>query len=59
MIFLNNKDLLNKKDLIGSPNKTLNKENLFDFVKNRVKISLCEWKICFKTIIWSNVFLTD
>ena len=42
MIFLNNKDLLNKKDLIGSPNKTLNKENLFDFVKNRVKISLCE-----------------
>ena len=35
MIFLNN------KDLIGSPNKTSNKENLFDFIKNRVKISLC------------------
>jgi len=30
-----------KKDLIGSPNKTSNKENLFDFIKNRVKISLC------------------
>ena len=35
MIFFNN------KDLIGSPNKTSNKENLFDFIKNRVKISLC------------------
>ena len=35
MIFLNN------KDLIGSPNKTSNKENLFDFIKNRVNISLC------------------
>ena len=35
MIFLNN------KDLIGSPNKTSNKENLFDFIKNRVMISLC------------------
>ena len=35
MIFLNN------KDLIGSPNKTSNKENLFDFIKNRVKINVC------------------
>ena len=35
MIFLNN------KDLIGSPNKTSNKENLFDFIKNRVKIRMC------------------
>ena len=35
MIFLNN------KDLIGNSNKTSNKENLFDFIKNRVKISLC------------------
>ena len=35
MIFLNN------KDLIGSPNKTSNTENLFDFIKNRVKMSLC------------------
>ena len=35
MIFLKN------KDLIGIPNKTTNKENLFDFIKNRVKISLC------------------
>ena len=35
MIFLNN------NDLTGSPNKTSNKENLFDFIKNRVKISLC------------------
>ena len=32
---------LKSKDLTGSPNKTSNKENLFDFVKNRVKISLC------------------
>ena len=32
---------LNNKDLIGSPNKTSNQENLFDFIKNRVKISLC------------------
>ena len=35
MIFIIN------KDLIGSPNKTSNKENLFDFIKNRVKISVC------------------
>ena len=35
MIFLKN------TDLIGSPHKTSNKENLFDFIKNRVKISLC------------------
>ena len=35
MIFLNN------KDLIGSPNKSLNKEHLFDFIKNRVKMYLC------------------
>jgi len=32
---------LNKKDLIGSPDKTSNKGDLFDFIKNRVKISLC------------------
>ena len=31
---------LNKKDLTGSPHKTSNKENLFDFIKNRVNISL-------------------
>ena len=35
MIFLNN------EDLIGSPNKTSNIENLFDFIKYRVMISLC------------------
>ena len=29
------------KDLIETPNKTSNNENLFDFIKNRVKISLC------------------
>ena len=34
MIFLNN------KVLIGSPNKTSNKENLFDFINNRVNIRL-------------------
>ena len=32
---------LNTKDLIACPHKTSNKENLFDFIKNRVKISLC------------------
>ena len=41
MIFLNN------KDLIGSPNKTAIKENLFDFIKNRVKMSLCVSKNLF------------
>ena len=45
MIFLKN------KDLIGSPHKTLNLRVIFDFIKNRVKISLCESKICFKPII--------
>ena len=33
--------IFKNRDLIGSPNKTSNKENLFDFIKNRVKISLC------------------
>ena len=33
--------LLNNEDLIGCPHKTSNKINLFDFIKNRVKISLC------------------
>ena len=32
---------INIKDIIQIPNKTSNKENLFDFIKNRVKISLC------------------
>ena len=35
MIFLNN------KVLIGSPHKTSKKGNLFDFIKNRVKIKMC------------------
>ena len=35
MIFIIN------KDLIGSPNKISNKKNLFDFIKNRVKINMC------------------
>ncbi len=35
MIFLNN------KVLIGSPHKTSNTRNLFDFIENRVNISLC------------------
>jgi len=29
------------KELIGSPHKTLIKENLFDFIKKRVNMSLC------------------
>ena len=32
--------LINKK-LIGSPHKTLIKENLFDFIKKREKMNLC------------------
>ena len=35
MIFLKN------KDLIGSPHKTPNKGNLFDFIENRVNMGLC------------------
>ena len=35
MIFFKN------KDLIGSPHKTSINRVLFDFMKNRVKISLC------------------
>ena len=31
----------NYKDLIGCPNKSSNKEHLFDFIKNRVKIKMC------------------
>ena len=32
---------LKNKVLIGTPHKTSNKVHLFDFIKNRVKISLC------------------
>jgi len=35
MIFLNN------KDLIGSPDKTLISEYLFDFMKKRENMNLC------------------
>ena len=30
-----------KKDLIGSPNKTLISESLFDFMKKRENMNLC------------------
>ena len=30
-----------KKELIGSPHKTLIKKNLFDFIKNRENMNLC------------------
>ena len=30
-----------KKDLIGSPHKTLIKSNLFDFIKKRENMNLC------------------
>ena len=30
-----------KKDLIGSPNKTLIRGNLFDFIKKRENMNLC------------------
>ena len=29
------------KELIGSPNKTLKKGNLFDFIKKRENMNLC------------------
>ena len=29
------------RDLIGSPHKTLIKENLFDFIKKRENMNLC------------------
>ena len=29
------------KELIGSPHKTLNRGNLFDFIKKRENINLC------------------
>ena len=32
---------MNKEDLIASPHKTLIDRDLFDFIKNRVKIRLC------------------
>ena len=36
---------LNKKrELIGSPHKTLIRGNLFDFIKKRVNMNLCEIK---------------
>ena len=33
--------LLIKKELIGSPHKTLIKRNLFDFIKKRENMNLC------------------
>jgi len=30
-----------QKELIGSPNKTLIKRNLFDFIKKRENMNLC------------------
>ena len=35
-----------KKDLIGSPNKTLIKGNLFDFIKKRENMNLCGSEKC-------------
>ena len=32
---------MNNEDLTASPHITLNDVDLFDFIKNRVKISLC------------------
>ena len=33
--------LVINKELIGSPHKTLIKENLFDFIKKRENMNLC------------------
>ena len=42
---------LKSKELIGSPNKTLIRGNLFDFIKKRENMNLCgSEKICIKTI---------
>ena len=32
------------KELIGSPHKTIKKGNLFDFIKKRENMNLCESK---------------
>ena len=45
-----------KKDLIGSPHKTIKTGNLVDFKKNRENINMCvSEKFAFKTT--SSVFL--
>ena len=36
------------KDLIGSPHKTLISGNLFDFIKKRENMNLCESKTLLK-----------
>ena len=33
--------IMKKEDLIASPHKSLIDRDLFDFIKNRVKIGLC------------------
>ncbi len=39
-----------KKDLIGTPHKTIIKGNLFDFIKNRENMNMCvSEKFAFKT----------
>ncbi len=50
---------MNNEDLTSSPHKTSINRDLFDFIKNRVNIGLCVSEICFKTIISSDVFLTN
>ena len=50
---------MKKEVLTVSPHITSIDIDLFDFIKNRVKIGLCVSEICFKTIISIDVFLTN
>ena len=51
--------IFKNRDLIGSPHKTSNKRNLFDFMKYRVNISLCVSEKFVLNHHLSDVFLTN
>ena len=45
------------KELIESPDKTLIKENLFDFLKKRENMNLCGSENLYQTIFKGGLFL--
>jgi|TARA_B100000282_G_scaffold20335_1_gene13583 hypothetical protein len=49
--------LIINKELIESPDKTLIKENLFDFLKKRENMNLCGSENLYQTIFKGGLFL--
>ena len=45
------------KELMESPDKTLMRENLFDFLKKRENMNLCGSENLYQTIVQGGLFL--